>query len=296
MKKRWGNLKLIEGENRGRYPFCHTLFWDGDSKVLIDPGCGRDKILEIADNCDLDAILLSHYHEDHFGWMSVFPDADLYIHAEDAPAIEDTEKFIECYGIERGGESEMWLRKMLDGFYGFEPRKADVSFLGGEVLDFGDLRVEVIHTPGHSPGHSCFYFVEPDVLFLADFDLTPFGPWYGDLVGDIDAFLDSSEKVRYHPASYKVVAHDEPVFSGDIDEIWENYLAVIDRREERLLEFLKEPRSMDEIVDKRIVYGKRREPAAFYDFGEKATMLKHIERLAGKGMVAERDGRYFGTG
>lgn len=291
-RARWGNLEFIPGLNRGRYPYCHTLVWDGDVKIIIDPCCDPLEIQKIADTLKVDAILLSHYHEDHFGWMSKFPDAKLYVHELDAPPLADPQLFLHYYGIAPGSENEKWLKNVLRDFYFFEPRKTDFELRDGQTLDFGDLHIDVIHTPGHSPGHSCFYFREVDILFLADFDLTRFGPWYGDRVSDIDAFIESAKRVRYHPAKLKIVSHDDGVLEGDLEERWTHYLAVIDRRESELLDFLDEPRSIADIIGKRIVYRKARQPASFYDFAEEAAMMKHVERLMKSGVVVREGDRY----
>jgi glyoxylase-like metal-dependent hydrolase (beta-lactamase superfamily II) len=292
-QKEWGKLKLMLGPNRGRYPFCHSLFWDGDVKVLIDPACDPNALQEVANRGGVDVVLLSHYHEDHFAGMHLFPKAKLYIHYLDAPALADWETIFAFYGMEPGTEERIRFEKALAEFFHFTPRKANVELKDTQRLDFGDLHIEVIHTPGHCPGHCCFYFTEPDVLFLADYDLTRFGPWYGDRVSDLDALVKSAEKVRYHPARWKVVAHEEPVFEGDIEDRWKPYLAVVDRREAALLDFLSEPRTMDEIAAKRFVYGKAKEPASFYEFGERGIMQKHLDRLLNRGIIRKEGNHYL---
>ena len=52
-----------------------------------------------------------------------------------------------------------------------------------------------------------------------------------------------------------------------------------------MLDLLAVPRKMDEIVEARILYGKKREPREFYDFGERSHMAKHLERLLRQGLV-----------
>ncbi len=71
--------------------------------------------------------------------------------------------------------------------FNFKPHEISRFLKDGEILDLGSVTVEVLHCPGHSPGSLSFYFREPQVLFLGDTDLTPFGPWYGDIYSDIDA-------------------------------------------------------------------------------------------------------------
>jgi hypothetical protein len=67
---------------------------------------------------------------------------------------------------------------------------------------------------------------------------------------------------------------------------------VIRTREQRLLEFLEVPRTLEEIVAVWIVYGRPREPAAYYAFGEEAIMGKHLRRLMSDGRVVRCGDRY----
>ena len=76
-------------------------------------------------------------------------------------------------------------------------------------------------------------------------------------------------------------------------KLWNDYLDIINKREEKLLELLNKPRTMDEIVEACIVYGRPREPKAFYEFGERATMKKHLERLIKLGRVFQEEDRYL---
>ena len=69
------------------------------------------------------------------------------------------------------------------------------------------------------------------------------------------------------------------------EDVWDRYLRIIDDREERLLELLQTPRTMDEIVDACILYKKKREPKEFFDFGERMHMGKHLDRLIKRKMV-----------
>ena len=89
------------------------------------------------------------------------------------------------------------------------------TFADGDELQVGRTRLQVIHTPGHTPGHSCFYFPEHDILYLADIDLTPFGPWYGDQTSDLNALLDSLQRLEDFQARVYLTAHGQGVFSGE---------------------------------------------------------------------------------
>jgi glyoxylase-like metal-dependent hydrolase (beta-lactamase superfamily II) len=161
-----------------------------------------------------------------------------------------------------------------------------------ETLKLAGVSVEVLHVPGHTPGHSAFFFREPRVLLLSDYDLTPFGPWYGDRDSSIEDTIASIHRLRGIDASVWLTAHESGVFEQDPGEAWDLYLAVIDRREEALLAFLDRPRTMMEIVNQWIVYRKPREPRAFFEHGERANMAKHLQRLLRGGAVRMVGDRY----
>jgi glyoxylase-like metal-dependent hydrolase (beta-lactamase superfamily II) len=225
--------------------------------------------------------------------LDLFDDKPLWMSELDTPPLKDLESLFDAYGMndeERGA----WTQEMLDMFH-FRPRQADRVFNGEETIDLGGVTVDVIPTPGHTPGHCAFLFREPEVLFLGDYDLTPFGPWYGDVGSDIDLTIASVQRLRSIHARIWMTAHEKGIFEDEPGTLWDSYLSVIYERDAKLLDLLQEPKSMTDIVDARIIYGKPREPKEFYDFGERALMGKHLERLMKKSTVGFEEGLYHLT-
>lgn len=284
MEKRFGPVLFIPGEKGGRYPYCHSLYIEADLRVIIDPASDRARLKKLIEGPGVDAAWLSHYHEDHFMHLDLFEDREMWISERDAPALENLDCFLDFYGMTIPKEREFWRQVMLEQFH-YKSRHATRLFREEEVIDLGGLTVEVIPTSGHTAGHCSFFFREPGVLFLGDYDLAPFGPWYGDVVSDIEATIASVNRLRTVPARVWIAAHEQGVFESDPGELWDRYLGVIDEREARLLDLLAVPRKTNEIVEARILYGKKREPKEFYDFGERSHMGKHLERLIQQGLV-----------
>jgi len=264
--------------------------------VLIDPGSNRERLGALKEGPGVDQIWLSHYHEDHILYMDLFLDTELWMSEEDAPAMEETGTILDFYGIDDGEERGLWEKFLVEGF-NYRPRKVNGHF-GNKVnndgeIDLGGVKVTVIPTPGHTPGNVSFLFEDLGILFIGDYDLLKFGPWYGDRNSSIEGTIESVNKLRNIPAKVWIPSHGKKIYDTDPGELWDGFLSVIDKRESDLLEFLGEPRTMEGIVNARIVYKKELEPKLFYDFGERALMKKHLERLMKSDVVKEDGGRFF---
>lgn len=288
-------LLLVEGGKGGRYPYSHSLYIRDGGGVLVDCGSDLEEIRRLRDREGLSAILMTHYHEDHFLFLREFPEVEVWASEEDAPALESLPVLLSWYGV-AGTESEEFFRNLLVGKFHFEPRRVSRRIADRERIRFGrHLEAVAIVAPGHTPGHLCLHFPSEGVLFLADYDLSGFGPWYGDEPGDIGMFRKSARMLAEIGEKIHLVSHEEPVHTGDISGKVEEYLSVIDRREEALRGFLAEPRTMEEIVSRRIVYGEGR-GGPWFDYGERALMGKHLEGMIARGDAVLSGSRYRKAG
>ncbi|PIS02335.1 MAG: MBL fold hydrolase [Chlamydiae bacterium CG10_big_fil_rev_8_21_14_0_10_42_34] len=124
--------------------------------AVIDPSLGcSSAILKSAEENGLhiEKILLTHSHWDHFADADVLKSktgAPLYVHPLDANNL-----------LEPGSDH-------IPLFVTIHPVKADHLIREGEVICVGNLKLEVIHTPGHSPGGVCFYVKEQNLLISGD--------------------------------------------------------------------------------------------------------------------------------
>jgi glyoxylase-like metal-dependent hydrolase (beta-lactamase superfamily II) len=124
-----------------------------DEVVAIDPGFdpeGVRSVLEAAGKRAA-AVLLTHAHLDHAQSAGTFAgDLPVYVHPEDVPAFTDYTAW--------GGMSPVELDAVTDLR----------TFVDGDVLRLGGLAIEVVHTPGHTPGSSCFRLDDEAVVFSGD--------------------------------------------------------------------------------------------------------------------------------
>ena len=289
-EKQFGRVIFIPGENKGRYPFCHSLFIEGPG-ILIDPASDRKRLFNLEKKFPVNEVWLSHWHEDHIMHLDLFDHLPFRIHEADAPPLSDLDLFIESYGEVDKEEKEYWHKILKEQFH-FIPRTPSHFLEDGEVFYFDQLTVEVIAAPGHTPGHLAMFFREPQILFLGDYDLTKFGPWYGDKNSSIEDTIRSVNKLREIPAKTWLTCHETGVFESEPGILWDQYLDVIDQREKKLLDLLKKPKTFDDIVNTWIIYGKPREPEPFFKFGERLHMAKHLEKLMKEGIVKRQGDNY----
>ena len=139
---------------------CYVLVGDNDQTLLIDAPPDPDRIgAHLADHhLAVVGILLTHGHIDHTGGAGKLvaqSGASVYVHPDDDfLTLHPTEQLNGLFGTTPPGSYEI-----PDRFEALEH---------GQVLDIAGLTLEVRHTPGHTPGHCCFYSSEEGVLFSGD--------------------------------------------------------------------------------------------------------------------------------
>jgi hydroxyacylglutathione hydrolase len=132
---------------------CWLVSADGtDDAVVIDPGFQPERVHRLLESAGKRpvAVLATHGHFDHIGSAGAFCGEELpfYIHEDDERALTD---------------AKAWG----SGFPTPPIPVADVrTMTDGDTLEFAGFRIEVIHTPGHTPGSVCF--VNDGFVFSGD--------------------------------------------------------------------------------------------------------------------------------
>ncbi len=136
---------------------CYLLRRDGsDRGLIVDPGDEADRILHAVEELGvgIDAILLTHTHFDHVGAV--------------APVARATAAPVYCPEIEVPVLADIMSFVPWPGFGPYESYDADEIVAGGEKLDLAGLEIDVIFTPGHSPGHVTYSIADERALFSGD--------------------------------------------------------------------------------------------------------------------------------
>ena len=158
------------------------LFWDeGGRAFFVDPGGEAGDVFAFMKErkLQLKAVFLTHGHLDHLSGIESFVPLVgdfIYISDEDAPLLRRP-----------SAEMQAALRMRCGGVERFR------SVKDGDVLEIGDLRVEVLATPGHTPGGVCYRISQEKQSVLVSGD-TLFAQSVGrtDLPGGDQFTLDES--------------------------------------------------------------------------------------------------------
>jgi len=175
---------------------CYLFRREGSDRALIvDPGDEPDRLLQAIDELGvtLDGILLTHTHFDHVGAVAPVAEAtgaEVWVPEIEKPVLADIMSFVP------------W-----PGFGPYESYDAEHTLKGGEKLELAGFEIDVMFTPGHSPGHVTFSIPDQEAIFSGDVlfqgsvgrtDL-PGGDW-ATLLESIRSLVDNlSEDTTVHP-------------------------------------------------------------------------------------------------
>ncbi|WP_274911418.1 MBL fold metallo-hydrolase [Streptomyces sp. WZ-12] len=283
----YGAVSVLVGANSGAYPYGNSLLVRGTDQILVvDPSLSLVRAAPPAD-----VVLVSHAHEDHIAGLGGYQ-VPVHIHDRDLDALRDRTALVAGYGLP-SDVVDAFDESVRDDFH-VRGRPDALGFGDGAVFDLGGRTVTVVHLPGHTAGHSGF-LIEPDgFLFVADIDLTSFGPYYGDVGSSLVDFEASMRRCREIDARWYGTFHQKGVVEGaaEFRRRLDAYVGVVERRDATLLAFLGEPRTVEEIVDHRLVYRPHVEGPHVRPV-ERRTAVQHLDRLLGGGLVAEvEQGRF----
>lgn len=145
---------IITLSGNGQACNCHLILCE--HPALIDTGLGDESLIDEIEKHipieDIEFVINTHCHFDHIGGNGLFEKSKILAHETDADAISKNRQDI-----------------ILNGFFGGDVfTKVDVKLKDGDVIDLGDVKLKVIHTPGHTAGSICLLYENESALFTGD--------------------------------------------------------------------------------------------------------------------------------
>jgi len=199
----------------------NTYLINGSKKILIDPGHYhlfgnvKDLLSKLSITPqDIDLILLTHGHPDHVEAVRAFSNAHALIALHEAE-LDFVKNLAPHYGTAMGITE-------------FEPQ---ILLREGELL-VGDMKLQVIHAPGHSPGSICMYWPQEKTLFTGDVIFYQ-GIGRTDLPGgDGSALKESIKSLSSLEVEHMLPGHGETVSGkalvkknfSEVERVWFQYI------------------------------------------------------------------------
>lgn len=210
-----------------------------DRNLLIDTaynsaGC-IDEIVAALEYLDIEPdsfdILLTHFHNDHSGASTsvISENRNIYFPGLEQPYYDFngnmnfyTESRRMRYlqeGLSEKEFNEMMLFRTVDAAPPNFNSKNLVPINAGDIITVGSYRLEAVHTPGHSPGHMCYYDKNHKIMFTGDhilFDISPnIIPWPSSGEDTLSNYLSSLYKVLEYDVDLALPGHRE---TGNLEE------------------------------------------------------------------------------
>lgn len=211
----------------------------GDELWQIDAGTSPlnrvkrllDMIKQDGLNPDLlSRIFLTHAHADHITGLKDLVDyagCEVYIHENDEEMLENDLDFTVDAMFDRFKEYDFglmsrlpfWLLKIgtLYSMGNLPELPPDHLLKDNDIIKGNRYSLELVHTPGHTPGHSCYYIPELKAMFIGDL----IDPEFKNKIpintpaADYDKFVDSVEKLLDYDVEHFLMGHAKHIYSGE---------------------------------------------------------------------------------
>ncbi|MEJ2717050.1 MAG: MBL fold metallo-hydrolase [Deltaproteobacteria bacterium] len=286
-------LFRVNGLNGGRFPSSHVFLVQDEVSALIDAGCGIRTLRQIRESHPVDLVINSHGHPDHSAGNWIFPGTPLHVPVQGA---ESHGRLVPLsHRLIGPGPLADWWREWIAREMEFRDQAPTDFFDDGHLFDFGRLKLQAIHAPGHTSDHYCLFDPDRQILLSFDIDMTPFGPWYANPESSVTEFRTSISRVRELKPRLLASSHWNILDDG-IAEALDAYEGVLDSRQETLLNLLETGATREELIEAAPIYRRRTfEPVLLRCF-EGRMIDHHLREMASRDLLRQEGDRYVLAG
>ncbi len=280
-------VEYVEPRSMKLFRACAGVLVHGSRRIAMDANPGPGDAEALLEEFRPHVAFLSHYHIDHTIWAraAVQAGARVVISESEVPLVRSLAHFVERTAGP-AGLTESWERFVTEtAGYGQVPAVEPLR-AGDGVLDCG-VPMELVPTPGHSPGHTAVFFPRDRILFTGDMGLDRFGPWYGWVDCDLAKMVESYLRLKALDARVLLTSHGG-VITKDIPAAWDGALGEIFRREGKVESWLDQGWDREHMVREGLFFPNKdavAEPMrSFLRMWDGTMVDHHVKALAHGGL------------
>jgi glyoxylase-like metal-dependent hydrolase (beta-lactamase superfamily II) len=272
---------------------CLEIGGGGDQNIKQTVALFEEEGLNIS---DIHTVIISHTHADHMGAIAHFqglvPGITVVDHEVDAPFLQDNtllNRIFDTYLVPKYFPGKAFdILEFYAAFCPISETNPDQTVVEGDTLGCGEYSFEVIHTPGHHPGHISLYEGDQGVLFVGDM-LGMEVPFYTPSSGGVEGYLRSMQKYQALEVNVIIPSHGDLIENPQ--EVIEDAVRKVKHREERLLDALKgTQKTFNKILPELF------RNTTLHMFPGAAVLASHLEKLEKEGLVQEEGNKYWHKG
>ena len=278
---------LVQGNNKGRFPYSHSILILGKENTLVDTGCGIETLRRLTKEYEIDHVINSHTHPDHSAGNWVLQGARIFVPDEGFETSGDlvalSRRFVD---EELAHEWREFIQDTMD----FKNCKPSDRYNSETVFKFGKTTLKPIYTPGHTKDHYCFFEPKERILFSFDYDLTSF-PWYGHRESSIPEFKESTNKLKLLSPKTVISSH-KGIITENINAEFNEYLRIFEERNEKILSLLGDGKTIDQLVEYAPIYREFPYAKPILRYWESEMIKKHLKELRISSRIEKHENLY----
>lgn len=247
------------GEKHKGHIASASILVEAEVPLLVDAGMAGKTAEGLRDARIVPRLHLTHMHVDHRIHQCWFQRDQVTVPSVEIPAFQDWGTWLEWCGFPTSmGDTFV---EAIQARYAVSTLREPVGVEEGANLNPGGMDVRFLPLPGHTNGHSGIYIPEHRAALVTDYDMLPFGPWYGNPISDLDAYeatlrqLLARDDIDWFITSHEAGTLDRDTFAEEA----QRYLRMMEERSDRLWAWLREhaPMAVADMVGHGLIYPQR---------------------------------------